>query len=122
LLKLVVQDANRSVCQTLLKKIVKHHRGFGGVSQLNLNHNAEKEQAIELTKTLDGVKEVLDRQTAATRFKLMASHIGDLVVLPDIDTVFDDLRKASERLNPACQSHGSLYEMDIPISDNISVP
>ena len=45
----------------------------------------------------------------------MASRIGDLVVLPDIDTVFGDLQTESEQLDPAYRSHGSLYEMDIPL-------
>jgi phosphonoacetate hydrolase len=97
-------------------RLVKHHRGFGGVSYVYLNENGErKEKAIELIKTLDGVEDVLGRQTAATRFKLMASRIGDLVVLPDIDTVFGDLPTESEQLDPTYRSHGSLYEMDIPL-------
>jgi phosphonoacetate hydrolase len=96
-------------------RLVKHHRGFGGVSYVYLNHKWEKEEAIALINTLDGVEEVLDRQSAARRFKLMASRIGDLVVLPDIDTVFGDLQTESEQLDPAYRSHGSLYEMDIPL-------
>ncbi|MGD9362452.1 MAG: alkaline phosphatase family protein [Desulfobacterales bacterium] len=97
-------------------RLVKHHRGFGGVSYVYLNDNGKREEeAIELIKTLDGVEDVLDRQTAATRFKLMASRIGDLVVLPDIDTVFGDLQTESEQLDPAYRSHGSLHEMDIPL-------
>jgi phosphonoacetate hydrolase len=85
------------------------------VSFVYLNHDGEREEAIELIKTLDGVEDVLDRQTAAARFKLMASRIGDSVVLPDIDTVFGDLPTESEQLDQAYRSHGSLHEMDIPL-------
>jgi phosphonoacetate hydrolase len=45
----------------------------------------------------------------------MASRIGDLVVLPDIDTVFGDLPTESEQFDQAYRSHGSLHEMDIPL-------
>jgi hypothetical protein len=45
----------------------------------------------------------------------MPDRIGDLVVLPDIDTVFGDLPGESEALEPGYRSHGSLYEMEVPL-------
>jgi phosphonoacetate hydrolase len=96
-------------------RLLKHHRGFGGVSFVYLNHPRDAEKAVEIISDLEGVEEVIDRRTAAVRFRLMPSRIGDLVVLPDIDTVFGDLPLESEKLAPDYRSHGSLYEMDVPL-------
>ena len=38
----------------------------------------------------DGVDEALDRETAAQRFRLMDSRIGDIMVLGASDVVFGD--------------------------------
>jgi len=96
-------------------RLLKHHRGFGGVSYVYLNDKKETDKAMRVILSLKGVEEVLDRETAAARFKLMASRIGDLVVIPDIDTVFGDLPEEIENLESTYRSHGSLYEMDIPL-------
>jgi phosphonoacetate hydrolase len=45
----------------------------------------------------------------------MPSRLGDLVVLPDKHTVFGDLPGKMEILASTYRSHGSLYEMDIPL-------
>jgi phosphonoacetate hydrolase len=65
--------------------------------------------------SLKGVEAVLERKIAARRFGLNESRIGDLVVLPDKHTVFGDLPEESEELSPNYRSHGSLYEMEIPL-------
>lgn len=96
-------------------RLLKHHRGFGGVSYVHLNRPEDAGKAMEIIGGLQGVEAVLDRKTAAARFRLMASRLGDLVVLPDIDTVFGDLEGEFEDLEAAYRSHGSLYEMDIPL-------
>ena len=96
-------------------RLLKHHRGFGGVSYVYLNQAADAAKAINVITSLPGVEAVLDRETAAARFRLMASRIGDLVVIPDIDTVFGDLPDETEALDPSYRSHGSLYEMDVPL-------
>jgi len=96
-------------------RLLKHHRGFGGVSYVYLNDKNETDKAMSGILSLKGVEEVLDRKAAAARFKLMASRIGDLVVVSDIDTVFGDLPEEIEILEATYRSHGSLYEMDIPL-------
>ncbi len=96
-------------------RLLKHHRGYGGVAYVYLNQTRDAAKAIDIIGSLPGVELVLDRQTAATRFRLMASRIGDLVVIPDIDTVFGDLPEETEVLDASYRSHGSLYEMDIPL-------
>lgn len=96
-------------------RLLKHHRGFGGVSYVHLIDPLDHEQAVATLLSLKGVEAVLDRKTAARRFGLMESRIGDLVVLPDRHTVFGDLPEESETLASDYRSHGSLYEMEIPL-------
>ncbi|MBE0584626.1 MAG: alkaline phosphatase family protein [Desulfofustis sp.] len=96
-------------------RLLKHHRGFGGVSFVYLNHPDDAPLAATTISSLKGVEAVLDRKTAAHRFSLMPSRIGDLVVLPDRDTVFGDLPEESEKLPADYRSHGSLHDMRIPL-------
>ena len=96
-------------------RLVKHHRGFGGVAYIHLHDEADTAAATETLGSLAGVEAIMDRKTAARRFSLMESRIGDLVVLPDKHTVFGDLAQEYEELAPGYRSHGSLYEMDIPL-------
>ncbi len=96
-------------------RLLKHHRGFGGVSYLHLGKESDSDKAIEIISGLTGIDGVFTREEAARRFGLMASRIGDLVVLPDRDTVFGDLPEEMEELAEDYRSHGSLYEMDIPL-------
>ncbi len=96
-------------------RLLKHHRGFGGVSYVHLKDPLDQAQAVSTLLSLEGVEAVIERQTAARRFGLMESRIGDLVVLPDKDTVFGDLPEESTTLASNYRSHGSLYEMEIPL-------
>jgi phosphonoacetate hydrolase len=96
-------------------RLLKHHRGFGGVSFVHLKDPEDYQRAVAAIQTLDGVEAVLDKKTAARKFSLMESRIGDLVVLPDKDTVFGDLPQESEELPADYRSHGSLHEMRIPL-------
>jgi phosphonoacetate hydrolase len=96
-------------------RLVKHHGGFGGVSYVYLNDTKDRFRAVETITQLQGVETVLDARTAAQRFSLMESRIGDLIVLPDRETVFGDLNEESIMLPPDYRSHGSLYEMEIPL-------
>jgi phosphonoacetate hydrolase len=96
-------------------RLLKHHRGFGGVSYVYLNSEQELPDVRAFLSKLAGVDEVLPRQAAARRFHLMPDRIGDLVILADIDTVFGDLEGPEEILSPGYRNHGSLYEKDIPL-------
>lgn len=99
----------------LADRLVKHHRGFGGVSYVYLKRNDDLPAVRDMLLGLNGVEEVLTREEAASRFRLMASRIGDLVVIPDKNTVFGDLAAEWETLDEKYRSHGSLYETDIPL-------
>ena len=52
---------------------------------------------------------------AAKEFDLMPERIGDLVVTGDRDTVFGTLDRETETLPAAYRSHGSRYEMRVPL-------
>ena len=105
----------RFAVSPIADRLVKHHRGFGGASYVYLEDPGQAGRAAELIGGLPGVEEVVPRASAAARFRLMPGRIGDLVVLPDIDTVFGDLPAESEELEPGYRSHGSLYEMEVPL-------
>ncbi len=96
-------------------RLVRHHRGFGGVSYAYLRHPVDAEAVTVFLRSVPGVEAVLPRAEAAARFRLMPSRIGELVVLPDRDTVFGDLGHPEERLTPDYRNHGSLYELEIPL-------
>ena len=96
-------------------RLLKHHGGHGGVSYVYLKETADMDRVRRTILALDGVEQVLSREEAAEKFSLMASRIGDLVIIPDRDTVFGDLEHECVTLPPEYRSHGSLYEMDIPL-------
>ena len=74
-------------------KYLRHHRGMGGTSWVHLNSPDDARRVTEVLQSLAGIERVLTRDEAASEFRLMASRIGDLVVLGDRDTVFGNLEK-----------------------------
>lgn len=97
-------------------KYLRHHRGMGGTSWVYLTDPVDEDRVTRVLLGLDGVEQVLSREEAAHRFRLMASRIGDLVVLADHETVFGNLEQDEcEELPSSYRSHGSLYEQDVPL-------
>ena len=96
-------------------KYLKHHRGYGGVAWVYCNGPRDIDRVAKILTSLEGVETVLTRADAAKRFHLMASRIGDLIVLGDRNTVFGELDSASEALPAEYRAHGSLHEMDVPL-------
>lgn len=96
-------------------RLLKHHGGFGGVSYVYLKKPEDAQRAAEIFMSLAGVERVMTGAEAAARFSLMPSRVGDLVVLPDRDTVFGDLKTERVSLPENYRSHGSLHELDIPL-------
>jgi len=93
----------------------KHHRGHGGVAWVYCNRPNDIDSVAQTLSGLKGVEAILTRSEASKRYHLMASRIGDLVVLGDRDTAFGQLEGESEPLPPEYRTHGSLYEMDVPL-------
>ena len=96
-------------------KYLKHHRGYGGVAWVYCNSSRDIDRVAKTLAAIEGVELVLPRSEAAERYHLMASRIGDLIVLGDKDTVFGELDVPSERLPAEYRAHGSLHEMDVPL-------
>ncbi len=96
-------------------KYLAHHQGMGGTAWVHLRMPHDEARVGALLAQLDGVERVLTRAEAATEFGLMASRLGDLVVLGDRDTVFGNLDTAMEILPKGFRTHGSLHEMNVPV-------
>jgi phosphonoacetate hydrolase len=96
-------------------KYPKHHRGLGGVAWVYLRQPGDEQRVAALLEKLEGVERVLPRDEAAREFDLMPERIGDLVVTGDRSTVFGALDRESETLPAAYRSHGSRYEMAVPL-------
>lgn len=96
-------------------KYLKHHRGYGGVAWVYCNSVRDIDRVARFLSDLQGVEPVLTRGEAVQRFHLMASRIGDLVVLGDRDTVFGELDSESEALPDDYRTHGSLHETEVPL-------
>jgi len=96
-------------------KYPKHHRGLGGVAWVYLRQPGDEQRVAGVIEKLEGVERVLPRNEAAREFDLMPERIGDLVVTGDRVTVFGALDHESETLAATYRSHGSRYEMAVPL-------
>jgi phosphonoacetate hydrolase len=96
-------------------RYVKHHRTFGGTAWVWLASAADRDRARGIIQELPGIEEVLDREDAARRFRLLPERIGDLAVTGDRETVFGELPTPSEDLHAGYRSHGSLHEARVPL-------
>jgi phosphonoacetate hydrolase len=96
-------------------KYVRHHQGMGGTAWVHLRSPEDRARVASILSELDGIERVLTRAQAASEFNLMASRLGDLVVLGDRDTVFGNLDAAMEVMPKDFRTHGSLHESDVPM-------
>ena len=97
-------------------KYVKHHKGLGGSAYVYLLKSGDASAVKKTLMRLKGVEEVLTRSQAAAKFHLMASRIGDFMVLGDINTAFGQLNGVAYEKEPnTYRSHGSLYETNVPL-------
>jgi phosphonoacetate hydrolase len=96
-------------------RYIRHHQGMGGTAWVYLRAFEDEARVASALRQLDGVERVLTRAEAAKEFRLMATRIGDLVVLANRDTVFGNLETEMEVLPKDFRSHGSLHEMDVPV-------
>lgn len=94
----------------------KHHRGMGGAAYVYLENPAGLKKVKQTLLKLKGVDAVLTKEEAISKYHLMASRVGDLMVLGNKTTVFGELAEAeSEKLPDNYRSHGSLYECVVPL-------
>jgi phosphonoacetate hydrolase len=96
-------------------RYVKHHRGLGGAAWIYLKRPDDEKKVKESIQALAGVETVLTRDEAVSQFNLYGSRVGDLCVFADRHTVFGELEQAMDTLPDGYRSHGSRYELDIPL-------
>jgi phosphonoacetate hydrolase len=94
---------------------VKHHRNFTGCAYLWLKSNSDADKVTQIIQKLEGVEDVISGKEAAERFHLVPERVGDLVITGDKDTMFGEMETPHETLPSTYRSHGSLYEMDLPL-------
>ena len=104
----------RKAVSTGRDRYMKHHRGCSGAVYVYLKSPQDAARVRDIMSGVRGVERILTREEAAKEFHLMASMIGELVVIGDKDTVFGELDTAEEHF-PGLRSHGSLHEIDIPL-------
>jgi phosphonoacetate hydrolase len=105
----------RAVVSAARDQYPKHHLGFGGTAWIYLNAPGDADRVASVVAGLTGVEAVLSRREAAQRFVLMPSRIGDLMAIGDRDTVLGEAETEHQSLDRAYRSHGSLYELDVPL-------
>ena len=104
----------RKAVSTGRDRYMKHHRGCSGAAYVYLKSPQDEARVRDILSGVKGVERILTREEAAQEFRLMASRIGDLMVLGDKDTVFGELDDEKESF-PGLRSHGSLHETDVPL-------
>ena len=104
----------RKAVSTGRDRYMKHHRGCSGAAYVYLKSPQDAAKVRDTLSGVPGVERVLTREEAAKEFHLMASMIGELVVIGDKDTVFGELDDPKENF-PGLRSHGSLHETEIPL-------
>ena len=104
----------RKAVSTGRDRYMKHHRGCSGAAYLHLKSPQDAAKVRDIVSGVKGVERIVTREEAAREFHLMASRIGDLMVLGDKDTVFGELDDEKESF-PGLRSHGSLHEIDVPL-------
>jgi phosphonoacetate hydrolase len=104
----------RKAVSTGRDRYMKHHRGCSGAVYVYLKNPQDAARVREIISGVKGVERILTRDEAAKEFHLMASRIGELVVIGDQDTVFGELDDEQEHF-PGLRSHGSLHEINVPL-------
>jgi phosphonoacetate hydrolase len=104
----------RKAVSTGRDRYMKHHRGCSGAVYIHLKDPKDAPRVREIISGVPGVERILSKEEAAKEFHLMASRIGQLMVIGDKDTVFGELDDEKENF-PGLRSHGSLHETDIPL-------
>jgi len=96
-------------------RYIQHHRGLGGAAWIYLEQAEDQRKVMELVQALTGFESVLTREEAVAKFNLFGPRIGDLCVFGDKNTVFGEMEEAMTPLPGNYRSHGSRYELDIPL-------
>lgn len=97
---------------------VVHHGALGSFAQVHLPPKwiMDPGQVITFIRSLPGITEVLDQQTAALLLELPLDRMGDLVVCSGRDAVIGRTPKWHDLsvLKEGLRSHGGRYEEMVP--------
>jgi phosphonoacetate hydrolase len=95
---------------------VVHHGALGSAVWVHLAPGSDGARVARAILEIDGITEVLDRETAAEKLELPADRIGDLVVLAGRDVVIGRTPKHHDlsHLDGGLRSHGGRYEEMVP--------
>src|SRR5208283_4952630 len=97
-------------------KYPRHHSGYGGTSYVYLDGSSSASVVAGAISKFKGVTSVLTREEAASKYHLMPSRIGDLIVTADSLTVFGLLEDVTSKdLPETYRSHGSEFETNVPL-------
>ncbi len=110
------EHAVRVICP-ITDPFVKHHGALGSFVRVYRRNGAAVDSLIECTRSLPGVKLVLDGPSAARRFELPLDREGDFVVIGRRDTVIGATRAEhdlSTLVGHRLRSHGGLAEQPVP--------
>jgi len=110
--ELARHDIKAQAVPIIKDRYTVHHSNLGGCIYLYLE-DGDLDRALAVLREVEGVDEALAREEAAQRFRLMASRIGDIMVLGAADVVFGDPDQVA--LPPTLRSHGSLHEERVPV-------
>jgi len=95
---------------------VLHHGALGSLVMVHLDDSSQADSIGRWILSLDGISDVFDRESAATKLQLPADRIGDLVVMSARDCVIG--RTAADhdlsQLSGGLRSHGGRYEEMVP--------
>jgi phosphonoacetate hydrolase len=90
-----------------------HHQDLGGSYYLYLKRPSDTRRAMEVLRQAPEVEEAFDRETAARKFRLLKSRIGDLFVLASATAVFGELPELRKQVQ--VRTHGSRHEARVPL-------
>ena len=99
---------------------VVHHGALGSFATAYLPEGANREDVIARLRALPEMLEVLDKDTAVTRFELPADRIGDIVMVSTENMTIGTSahRHDLAALKEPLRSHGGLTEQEVPFIVN----
>lgn len=109
------EGIDAEVVPIIKDRYVAHHRNLGGAAYIYLasGDGGQRDAAREALREREEVEEVHTAGEAAAKFGLLASRIGDLMILAPQDTVYGSLQGLVEDVD--IRSHGSRHESAVPI-------
>ena len=95
---------------------VKHHGALGSFAVVHLPEMIKTRDVKNWLLNLDGVTEVMDRETAARKLELPEDRLGELVVMSARDVVLGRTPAHHDlsQLDAGLRSHGGRYEEMVP--------